>query len=79
MPLLLKNPEAAYSLMRRMRLPVFRWDYVWPGTPTLAGDAAVTWTRGVIQIACHQSLRLVDVAGVAAAIRDCIAATGRSA
>jgi hypothetical protein len=79
MPLRIEDPQPAYSLMRRMRLPVFRWDYVWPGTPAIAGDAAVTWTRGVVQIACHQSLRPDDVARVAAATARCVQATLRRA
>lgn len=72
MPLLLQDPERPYALMREMRLPVFRWDYVWPETPRISGDAAATWTRGVVQIACHQSLTRGEIDSIAATIARCL-------
>ena len=61
MPLLVRDPDECYERMRASGLPVFRWDRLWPGTPVLPNDSAPVWSRCVIQIACHQSLRDVDV------------------
>jgi len=72
MPLLVREPDEPYLRMRRMGLPVFRWDRIWPGTPSIPGDAATIWARGVIQIACHQSLRTREIDALVAAIRKCL-------
>lgn len=60
-PLLTQRPDAAYARMRVAGLPVFRWDRLWPGTPLYPHDAAVDWCRGLIQLACHQSLDSTDI------------------
>jgi len=73
MPLYIHNgADRHYATMRRLRLPVFRWDRVWPGTPSLPGDVAAGWTHNLVQIACHQSLTPEDLGLVAKAIRLCI-------
>jgi hypothetical protein len=70
LPLLVADADDAYLRMRGMGLPVFRWDRLWPGTPDIPGDATRIWARGMIQVACHQSLRLDDVAQMLAGIRQ---------
>jgi perosamine synthetase len=79
MPLLMEAQagSAAYSRMRALRLPVFRWDRIWPGTPAIEGDATRTWATGLVQITCHESLR-GDIARLAAAVKDCLARGSRS-
>ena len=66
-PLWIDNAERAdaiYARMRAARLPVFRWDRLWPGTPTVAHDAGARWSRQVLQMLCHQSLSADDIADV---------------
>lgn len=65
-PLWLDEPEEVYQELRRLQIPVYRWDRLWPGTPSIAGDAGTDWSCHVIQLACHQDLlaaqreRIVD-------------------
>lgn len=63
-PLWIDGPtraDAVYARMRHEGLPVFRWDRRWPGTPEIAGDQGTRWARQVLQLLCHQSLRLDEV------------------
>lgn len=62
----LERAEAVYQRMRQERLPVFRWDQVWPGTPSDSQDAGPRWSRQMLQLLCHQDLRPEDLAHVLA-------------
>jgi hypothetical protein len=73
MPLLVEANNDAYAKMRRMRLPVFRWDRLWPGTPRIDGDTAPVWASGMVQIACHQSLE-GNAQELVSALRRCLTA-----
>lgn len=55
-PLWVDVPDPGYLELRRLGMPVFRWDRLWPGTPWLADDSGHLWSHHVIQIACHQDL-----------------------
>jgi len=68
-PLEVANPQRRYRALRAERLPLFRWDRVWPGTPTLADDAGARWSTEVFQLACHQDLSENDICTIAAAVR----------
>ena len=48
--------ERVYAAMREARLPVFRWDRLWPGTIGQTNYCGTKWGRQVLQILCHQSL-----------------------
>lgn len=72
MPLLIDDPDEPYQRMRCEGLPVFRWDRRWPGTPDLQGDVAGIWSRGVVQLACHQSLRPADIDRMISVARSCL-------
>jgi len=54
-PLLVNEPERIYPAMRRLGFPVYRWDRLWPGTPSICGDASVTWRHHLLQVPVHQS------------------------
>lgn len=69
-PLWVERPQAAYVEMRRRRLPVFRWDRVWPATPVIAGDHGLAWAHHVFQLACHQDLADEDFERYVLALRD---------
>lgn len=55
-PLWVENPDGRYALLKAERFPVFRWDWLWPGTPALPGDHGLPWSRHVFQLPCHQDL-----------------------
>jgi hypothetical protein len=55
-PLWVDTPDPGYAELRRLAMPVFRWDRLWPGVPQLPGDHGVPWSHHVLQLACHQDL-----------------------
>jgi dTDP-4-amino-4,6-dideoxygalactose transaminase len=63
LPLWLEDTTLAdrvYTQLRAERLPVFRWDRAWPGTPRDPQDFGAAWGRQVLQVLCHQSLSAAD-------------------
>jgi len=72
-PLWVDNADAVYARVRQLRLPVFRWDRLWPGTPTLPGDVGVRWSHHVLQLLCHQDLEPTDIERVGHAMRQLLA------
>lgn len=76
LPLWVDGAERAdwiYHRMRAMRMPVFRWDRMWTGTPDMVDDAGHAWSRQVLQLLCHQSLSTTDVDDVARATLELLA------
>lgn len=71
-PVLLAEADDAYQRMRSAGLPVFRWDRLWPGTPRISSDVTADWSRGLIQVACHQSLSEADMRQIADILRACL-------
>lgn len=55
------HADAVYERLRLARMPVFRWDRHWPGTPKLTGDLGGAWSRCVLQLLCHQDLGPNDI------------------
>lgn len=55
-PLRVAQPDGKYHKLKGSGLPVFRWNWLWPGTPVLAGDSGPVWSSEVFQLACHQDL-----------------------
>lgn len=68
------DADRVYQAVRDQHLPVFRWDRIWPGTPTLAGDQGPLWSRHVLQLLCHQDLSEADVVYTSRAILALLAA-----
>lgn len=68
-PLRSERPDERYRFLRASGLPLFRWDWLWPDTPTLPGDAGVSWARQVFQLPCHQDLREHDLLCIADTVR----------
>lgn len=66
-PLRVEEPDSKYHKLKRSGLPVFRWNWLWPGTPVLAGDSGQIWSSEVFQLACHQDLTDEEL--------DCICST----
>ncbi|MBL8279302.1 MAG: DegT/DnrJ/EryC1/StrS family aminotransferase [Pelomonas sp.] len=62
MPLWVDRPEPVYAALREAGCAVFRWDRVWPGTPTFDGDHGALWRNHVLQLLCHQDLTEAQIA-----------------
>ena len=60
-PLWVDDPDPGYVELRKLRMPVFRWERLWPGVKPLASDHGVRWAHHVIQLACHQDLSADDL------------------
>lgn len=60
-PVWFEAVDQVYAGLRAEGLPVFRWDRLWPGTPHLAGDHGLAWSRHVLQFLCHQDLNTTDI------------------
>jgi len=69
-PLLSERPDHVFQSMRRQGIPVFRWDWLWPGTPEIQNDTGVAWSRSLLQLPCHQDLTDSDVALIVSALRN---------
>jgi perosamine synthetase len=63
--------DEVYAGLRAAGMPVFRWDRLWPGTPTdLPNDHGIAWSRHVLQFLCHQDLSATDVRWVVMRARE---------
>ncbi|MEO8118244.1 MAG: DegT/DnrJ/EryC1/StrS family aminotransferase [Rhodoferax sp.] len=60
-PLWVDDADRVYHALRAQGIPVFRWDQIWPGTPTLPHDAGLDWSHHVLQLLCHQDLCEDDI------------------
>lgn len=60
-PLWVENPDPGYAKLRALRMPVSRWDWLWPGVPRIEGDQGVIWSHHVLQLACHQDISDADL------------------
>ena len=60
-PLWVERPDPGYAELHRLRMPVFRWNRLWPGVGQLPGDHGVTWSHHVLQLACHQDMQPSDL------------------
>lgn len=67
-PLWVDNPDSIYLALRALKLPVFRWDRIWPKTPNLPGDTGALWSHHVLQLLCHQDLSSADIDHTAQAV-----------
>ena len=76
-PLWVEDGDSVYHQLRRLGMPVFRWDRVWPGTPAASHDEGPRWSRHLLQLLCHQDLDASDIARVAAAVRLAVSGSGR--
>ena len=67
-PLWVDDPDSIYQALRTLKLPVFRWDRIWPNTPNFPGDTGALWSHHVLQLLCHQDLDRADIDRTAQAI-----------
>ena len=74
-PLWVADADRVYQALRQQGIAVFRWDQVWPGTPTLAQDVGLDWSQHVLQLLCHQDLWESDIRRSAHCMRQLLEAT----
>ena len=67
-PLRVDHPMERYRALRAAKVPLFRWDQIWPGTPQLAGDLGPAWAVEMFQLACHQDLTEDEIRDIAATV-----------
>ena len=60
-PIWIDDADRVYHALRHQGVPVFRWDRIWPGTPTLAHDVGLDWSQHMLQLLCHQDLGEDDI------------------
>jgi len=68
-PLRVDHPAERYPALRAAKVPLFRWDRLWPEMPTIAGDHGPSWAVEMFQLACHQDLSETELRAVAATVR----------
>ena len=76
LPVWVKDPEPKYRALRSRGCPVFRWEWLWPGTPILPGDDGWTWSRHVFQLPCHQEIEEPDFEWLVTEVREMLGAPG---
>jgi perosamine synthetase len=69
-PLEVDHAAQRYGALRASRMPLFRWDRIWPGTPAFEEDKGLEWAGDVFQLACHQDLQDEDLERMAAAVHE---------
>jgi hypothetical protein len=60
-PLWVDRPDPGYAELRRLRMPVFRWNRLWPSVTRMPGDHGLDWSHHVLQLGCHQDLTRQDI------------------
>ena len=73
-PLRVERPVERYRALRAEKVPLFRWDQIWPGTPTLEGDHGCAWSTEMFQLGCHQDLTEDAIREIATTVRRVFAA-----
>jgi dTDP-4-amino-4,6-dideoxygalactose transaminase len=68
-PLCVSHPEPRYRALRAARVPLFRWDLVWPGTPRIPDDPGLAWANEIFQLGCHQDLTEAEIRAMAQTVR----------
>ena len=74
-PFWVDDTDRVYHALRAQGHPVFRWDRIWPGTPTMSSDTGPQWSRHVLQLLCHQDLGPADIKQIVAATRSLLDAS----
>jgi len=72
-PLLLDQPARQFNALQGLGVPMWRWEY------SVRGRCDVTdwYAQALVQLPCHQSLRLTDLDGILERVDDVVGATRR--
>jgi perosamine synthetase len=74
-PLWVDDADKVYHTLRSQGYPIFRWDRIWPGTPTIESDVGPAWSTHVLQLLCHQDLAAADIRQITSATRKLLASS----
>lgn len=72
-PLRVHAPDDVHRLLKQLGIPVFRWNLIWPGTPSFDNDTGMVWADEVLQLPCHQDLTHHDIERI---VRGVLSSTG---
>jgi len=64
----LRQPEKHHPLLIANGLPIWRWEHLYPSQY----DIAKNHSKSIIQIPCHQQLRMEELSALVGGIKDCI-------
>ncbi len=67
-PVLADRPDDTFRQARRNGVPIFRWNWLWPDTPTDEEDIGAMWSHRLLQLPCHQDLSDAEIERIAQAI-----------
>jgi perosamine synthetase len=71
-PLWVSDPEPVYRALRAGGLPVFRWDWLWPGVPQIPHDHGMQWSTHILQLGCHQDLDPENIDQIVDLVREVV-------
>ncbi|MBB4844150.1 dTDP-4-amino-4,6-dideoxygalactose transaminase [Paucibacter oligotrophus] len=77
-PLWVDDPDPGYFELRRLGLPVSRWDRLWPEVGEIAGDHGQQWSHHILQLACHQDLSQQELQRMLALVQDIYSPTTKT-
>lgn len=77
-PLWVDHPDPGYVELRRLGLPVSRWDRLWPEVSEIAGDHGQAWSHHILQLACHQDLSLDELQRMVALVKSVYSPTTKT-
>lgn len=69
-PLWVERPDPCYQQLRSAGIPLFRWDNLWPDTPSIPEDYGIEWSHHVFQLVCHQDLREDELDRITAKLKE---------
>ena len=64
----LANPELHHPLLIEKKLPIWRWEHLYPSQCSVAKE----YSKSIIQIPCHQQLSSEELSALADGIIDCL-------
>lgn len=67
-PLWVDDASRVYNELKKLNIPVYRWDMVWPNTPIIETDKGPLWSQHVLQLLCHQNINKEQILSISNAI-----------
>lgn len=70
LPLRLRDPGTSFGTLKRLGVPLYRWDYRHPAHVPMRDQPGADDCERIVQIPVHQSLEPAEIDAIAAAIRS---------
>ena len=64
----LLNPDKHHAKLISNRLPVWRWEHIYPSSCEIAKE----YSRSIIQVPCHQQLTKAELISMVKGIKECL-------